>query len=65
MADFGIQLQLPPEVALSHAGRDHRRGRRRARHRQGARPRPGHEVVVFDQTPDVGGVWSATRRYPG
>jgi glycine/D-amino acid oxidase-like deaminating enzyme len=25
----------------------------------------GHEVVVFDRTPDVGGVWSATRRYPG
>jgi cation diffusion facilitator CzcD-associated flavoprotein CzcO len=25
----------------------------------------GHEVVVFDQTPDVGGVWSRTRRYPG
>lgn len=25
----------------------------------------GHEVVVFDKTPDVGGVWSATRRYPG
>lgn len=25
----------------------------------------GHDVVVFDKTPDVGGVWSATRRYPG
>jgi Flavin-binding monooxygenase-like len=25
----------------------------------------GHEVVVFDKTPDVGGVWSASRRYPG
>jgi dimethylaniline monooxygenase (N-oxide forming) len=25
----------------------------------------GHEVEVFDRTPDVGGVWSATRRYPG
>ncbi|HTF07051.1 MAG TPA: NAD(P)/FAD-dependent oxidoreductase [Asanoa sp.] len=25
----------------------------------------GHEVVVVDKTPDVGGVWSATRRYPG
>jgi cation diffusion facilitator CzcD-associated flavoprotein CzcO len=25
----------------------------------------GHEVVVFDRTPDVGGVWSETRRYPG
>src|SRR5579859_160791 len=24
-----------------------------------------HEVVVFDKAPDVGGVWSATRRYPG
>lgn len=25
----------------------------------------GHCVTVFDKTPDVGGVWSATRRYPG
>ncbi len=25
----------------------------------------GHAVQVFDRTPDVGGVWSATRRYPG
>ncbi len=25
----------------------------------------GHEVVVFDRTADVGGVWSAERRYPG
>jgi cation diffusion facilitator CzcD-associated flavoprotein CzcO len=25
----------------------------------------GHQVVVFDRTPDVGGVWSQTRRYPG
>ncbi|OBB98661.1 NAD(P)/FAD-dependent oxidoreductase [Mycobacterium sp. 852002-40037_SCH5390672] len=25
----------------------------------------GHDVDVFDQAPDVGGVWSATRRYPG
>lgn len=25
----------------------------------------GHEVLVFDRTPDVGGVWSETRRYPG
>jgi hypothetical protein len=25
----------------------------------------GHEVVVFDKSPDVGGVWSVTRRYPG
>jgi hypothetical protein len=25
----------------------------------------GHEVQVFDKTPDVGGVWSASRRYPG
>jgi cation diffusion facilitator CzcD-associated flavoprotein CzcO len=24
-----------------------------------------HDVVVFDKTPDVGGVWSRTRRYPG
>jgi len=25
----------------------------------------GHDVVVYDRTPDVGGVWSETRRYPG
>ncbi len=25
----------------------------------------GFDVAVFDRTPDVGGVWSATRRYPG
>jgi hypothetical protein len=25
----------------------------------------GHSVVVYDRTPDVGGVWSQTRRYPG
>ncbi|HWO61360.1 MAG TPA: NAD(P)/FAD-dependent oxidoreductase [Umezawaea sp.] len=25
----------------------------------------GHDVAVFDKTPDVGGVWSETRRYPG
>jgi dimethylaniline monooxygenase (N-oxide forming) len=25
----------------------------------------GHEVRVFDKAPDVGGVWSRTRRYPG
>ncbi|MET7398686.1 NAD(P)/FAD-dependent oxidoreductase [Dactylosporangium sp. NPDC005572] len=25
----------------------------------------GHEVVVWDRAPDVGGVWSRTRRYPG
>lgn len=25
----------------------------------------GHEVTVYDRTPDVGGVWSRTRRYPG
>ncbi|MCZ4507616.1 NAD(P)/FAD-dependent oxidoreductase [Streptomyces sp. ActVer] len=25
----------------------------------------GHEVRVFDKSPDVGGVWSRTRRYPG
>ncbi|MFV2145024.1 MULTISPECIES: flavin-containing monooxygenase [Isoptericola] len=25
----------------------------------------GHQVVVFDKAPDVGGVWSATRRYTG
>jgi cation diffusion facilitator CzcD-associated flavoprotein CzcO len=25
----------------------------------------GHEVTVFDRVDDVGGVWSASRRYPG
>ena len=25
----------------------------------------GHDVVTFDRTPDVGGVWSTTRHYPG
>ncbi len=25
----------------------------------------GHDVVTFDRTPDVGGVWSRTRHYPG
>ena len=25
----------------------------------------GHEVVVFEKAPDVGGVWSRTRRYTG
>lgn len=25
----------------------------------------GFPVEVFDRTPDIGGVWSATRRYPG
>jgi cation diffusion facilitator CzcD-associated flavoprotein CzcO len=25
----------------------------------------GHVVRVYDRAPDVGGVWSATRRYPG
>jgi len=25
----------------------------------------GHEVIVYDKAPDVGGVWSRTRRYPG
>jgi cation diffusion facilitator CzcD-associated flavoprotein CzcO len=25
----------------------------------------GHEVVSFDAEPDIGGVWSPTRRYPG
>lgn len=25
----------------------------------------GHNVTVYDKTPDVGGVWSVTRRYPG
>lgn len=25
----------------------------------------GHEVEIYDRTPDVGGVWSRARRYPG
>lgn len=25
----------------------------------------GHRVTVFEQCPDIGGVWSGTRRYPG
>jgi cation diffusion facilitator CzcD-associated flavoprotein CzcO len=25
----------------------------------------GHDVEVFEKAPDVGGVWSQTRRYPG
>jgi cation diffusion facilitator CzcD-associated flavoprotein CzcO len=25
----------------------------------------GHDVVVLEKSPDVGGVWSASRRYPG
>lgn len=25
----------------------------------------GHEVTVFEKAPDVGGVWSRTRAYPG
>jgi hypothetical protein len=25
----------------------------------------GHDVVIYDKAPDVGGVWSRTRRYPG
>ncbi|MDO5740010.1 MAG: NAD(P)/FAD-dependent oxidoreductase [Ornithinimicrobium sp.] len=25
----------------------------------------GHDVVAYEKCPDVGGVWSATRRYPG
>ena len=25
----------------------------------------GHDVVVYDKAPDVGGVWSKVRRYPG
>ena len=25
----------------------------------------GHEVVVWEKAPDLGGVWSGTRRYPG
>ena len=65
MADFGIELRLPPEAGLSHADRDHRRRVRRARHRQGADAGRARRHGVFDKAPDVGGVWSATRRYPG
>lgn len=25
----------------------------------------GHDITVFEKAPDVGGVWSRTRRYPG
>jgi hypothetical protein len=25
----------------------------------------GHDVIIYDKAPDVGGVWSRTRRYPG
>jgi cation diffusion facilitator CzcD-associated flavoprotein CzcO len=25
----------------------------------------GHQITVFEKAPDVGGVWSSTRRYPG
>jgi cation diffusion facilitator CzcD-associated flavoprotein CzcO len=25
----------------------------------------GHETTIYDKAPDVGGVWSRTRRYPG
>ncbi|MBF4161419.1 flavin-containing monooxygenase [Nocardioides acrostichi] len=25
----------------------------------------GHDVTVYEKTPDIGGVWSTTRRYPG
>jgi cation diffusion facilitator CzcD-associated flavoprotein CzcO len=25
----------------------------------------GHEVIVWDKAPDIGGVWSRSRRYPG
>ena len=25
----------------------------------------GHDVLVFEKAPDIGGVWSATRTYPG
>lgn len=27
--------------------------------------RLGHSVVIYEKAPDIGGVWSATRRYPG
>ena len=64
MADFGIVLQLPPEVALTMrvaiigAGVA---GLATAK----VLTQAGHEVVVYDKAPDVGGVWSRTRRYPG
>lgn len=25
----------------------------------------GHQVIVWDKAPDIGGVWSKTRHYPG
>ena len=25
----------------------------------------GHDAIIFEKCPDVGGVWSRTRRYPG
>ena len=25
----------------------------------------GHDVIVFEKAPDIGGVWSSTRAYPG
>lgn len=25
----------------------------------------GHEVVIYDALPEVGGVWAAANRYPG
>ncbi|WP_127128497.1 NAD(P)/FAD-dependent oxidoreductase [Georgenia sp. SYP-B2076] len=25
----------------------------------------GHDVIIYEKAPDVGGVWSSTRRYPG
>lgn len=25
----------------------------------------GHDITIYEKAPDVGGVWSATRRYPG
>jgi dimethylaniline monooxygenase (N-oxide forming) len=25
----------------------------------------GHDVIVYEKCPDIGGVWSSTRRYPG
>ena len=25
----------------------------------------GHDVTIYEKAPDVGGVWSVSRRYPG
>ena len=64
MADFGLELRHPApggltmRVAVIGAGVA---GLATAK----VLTQAGHVVRVFDRTPDVGGVWSATRRYPG